>query len=224
MAGKKLSGVKVTTPKFRVNWPHVLTPQDPRPGDAANKKPQYSVQMLFDKEAMATPEFAKVKAALLAAGVEAWGADRKLWPVLKSTPFKDQGTALKKRDNGEEYLPDGYTKGCIMLSAHSNQQPGLIDGKKNKILDESEFYSGCYARAVVVFKAYNFLGEGLTCYLQHVQKISDGGSLSGRTTAEDSFSPLEDESGFETPTDAAGGDDLLGGAPVAAPAADPLGV
>ena len=201
---KKLSGVKVTTPKFRANWAYILKPRPQRAEDVqANKKPQYSITCLFEKG----QDLTVLKKAIIGAGAEAWGPNRKEWPKLKSTPFKDQGTALRTRKEGDgsEYLPDGYTPGAVMMEAKTYNIPGLVDQKLNKIINETDFYSGCYALAVVVFKAYEFKGFGITCYLQHVQKHSDGESLAGRTTAETEFTALD------TPDESVGDIDLSGG-------------
>ena len=55
------------------------------------------------------------------------------------------------------------------------------------------------------------ISKGITCYLQHVQKMADGDSLAGKTKAEDEFSALDTEDSFETPaTETASEDGLFG--------------
>ena len=199
---KKTTGVKVTTPKFRATWVFLFRP---RPNvREPHKKPQYSVTMLFEKG----QDLAVLKQAALEAGIQAWGP-KEGWPELNSTPFKDQASALKRREDGSEYLPDGYTPLAMMIEAKTNQIPGVVDQKCQPIIDETDFYSGCYARAVVVFKAYEYLGKkGITCYLQHVQKWADGDSLAGRAKAEDSFEAITPIGGNAQETGSP--DDLLG--------------
>lgn len=183
MAKRKLKGIKVTTPKARASWVFLFRP---RPAREEGKKPQYSLTLLFEKG----EDLTGLKRACIAAGEEAWGP-QKQWPKNLYTPFKDQGDALRTRDDGTEYLPDGYTSGAIFLEAKTFQQPGIVDQRRQPILDETQFYAGCYCRASIVFKAYDFLGKkGITCYLQHVQKWAEGEPLAGRTKAEDSFEAI----------------------------------
>ena len=58
-----------------------------------------------------------------------------------------------------------------------------------EILDQSEVYSGCYARANISFYAYNTNGnKGIACGLNAIQKIRDGEPLGGtRVSVEDAF-------------------------------------
>lgn len=188
MAKGKNTGVRYVTPKFRASWCYVIRP---RPEKTAQGKDQYSITMLFEKG----QDLTELKKAILQAGVNEWGEDRSKWPKLKSTPLKDQGDALRKREDGTEFLPDGYTPGALYMEAKTYQKPGLVDQKLTEIIDETQFYSGCWARAEVMFKTYDFKGQGITCYLQHVQKVADGDPLGGRTRPEDAFSAIEDAGG-----------------------------
>jgi len=207
----KLKGVRFQTGKFRANWVHVIKP---RPKKSADEKTKYTITMLFEKG----QDLTELKKAIFAAGVEAWGADTKKWPRLKSTPMKNQGEQLKRRDDGTEFLPDGLVAGAYMMEAHTyNTPPGCVDQQKIEITDETQFYSGCYARASVVFKVYDFQGTGITCYLQNVQKWADGKPLAGRPRAEDEFSAIEVD-----PSVLDGGEDAGAGAGVGGAAGDPL--
>lgn len=193
----KVKGVKVVTPVFRANWINVFKPRESM---EAGKKPQYSVTCLFKKG----ENLDVLKEAANKAIIEAWGADKTKWPKEMKLPFKDQGVALKTRDDGTEYLPNGYEKGAVYFEAKTVNKPGVVDANAQPILDETELYSGCYMRASVVFKAYDYLGKkGITVYLQNLQKVKDGESLAGKTRAEDEFSAIKDDFMAE------GGDDLL---------------
>ena len=62
------------------------------------------------------------------------------------------------------------------------------------ILDRSEVYSGCYARVSLNFYAFNSNGnKGIACGLGNIQKIRDGESLGGKTTAADDFGAVVDD-------------------------------
>lgn len=184
MSGKP-KGVRCITPKFRANWVFLF---EPKKATRANQKPRYSITCLFEKG----QDLSEMNKLILQAGKEMWGDNQKKWPKLSYLPIKDQGTALRKNDEGEEYLPPGYEAGAKFMQAHTYTPPGVIGPDKAKILDPDEVYSGCYMRASVVFKAYDVDGQrGVSCYLQNVQKIADGERLGGRVLAEDEFSAIE---------------------------------
>lgn len=66
----------------------------------------------------------------------------------------------------------------------------------NKIIrfDVGEVYSGCYARVSLNFYAFNSNGnKGIACGLGNIQKIRDGESLGGKTTAADDFGAVVDD-------------------------------
>lgn len=166
----------VMTPEFRVSYPYVFKPQQPMKG-SEGKDPKYSVVMLFKKG----EDLSKLKAAAQAAAVEKWGADQAKWPKNLRVPFRDQG----------EKESEGYEEGAVFVTATSKAKPGLVDANLNHIIDESEFYAGCYARATVRAFAYDNAGNrGISFGLQNVQKLRDGESLSGRVKAEDEFQPI----------------------------------
>lgn len=186
MSGQvKLKGVTLITPKFRANWVYLF---EPRESNQEGKKPQYSVTCLFEKGQDLKP----LNDAILAAITEKYGVDRNKWPKMAYLSLKDQGTALRVKD-GQEILPPGYTPGALYMEAKSYTQPGITGPKKEQLLP-SDLYSGCYMRAEVTFKVIEYLGKvGVTCYVQNVQKWSDGEKLGGgRIPAEDAFSAIDE--------------------------------
>ena len=63
-----------------------------------------------------------------------------------------------------------------------------MDRKVKPILDQSEVYSGCYAKVSINFYAFNTNGnKGVACGLGNIQKVKDGEPLSGRSNASDDF-------------------------------------
>lgn len=71
-----------------------------------------------------------------------------------------------------------------------------MDAKVQPILDQSEVYSGCYGKISVTFYGYNSNGNrGIAAGLGNIQKLRDGESLGGRTSAADDFQ-TEDEDDF----------------------------
>lgn len=176
----------VKTPKFRTSFVNVFQPR------AANEnaKPKYSLAMLFPEDA----DLSALKKAAQAAAKEKWGD--KIPKNLKS-PFLDAG----------DYEYDGYEPGMTLVRATSIQKPGVVDQKVEPIIEESEFYSGCYARATVRAFAYDNSGNrGVSFGLQNVQKLGDGDPLGGRTRPEDDF-----EAAGDVDTDSEGGADAVFG-------------
>ena len=169
------------TSKFRVSFPTVFKARAGQDGG----KEKFSIAMLFPKESDLTGEdladhqrfMSAAKTAAHAAAKEKWGD--KIPKNLK-TPFLDAGN----------YDYEGYEPGGILIRASSLQKPGVVDSKVQPIIDESEFYPGCYARATIRAFAYDAQGNrGVSFGLQNVQKLADGDPLGGRTRAEDDFSP-----------------------------------
>ena len=172
----------VMTPKFRASFANVF-----RPGKAMEdgQEPKYGVMMLFDKDA----DLSALKAAAQQAVVDEWGADKAKWPKNLRSPFRDQG-----EKDGEAFVA-----GAMFVTATSKQKPGLVDQRNQPIIDESEFFSGCYARATVRAFAYDKAGNrGVAFGLQNVQKLADGEPLGGaRVAAEKEFEPVETGGGTD---------------------------
>ncbi len=180
----------IMTPEFRVCFPFVFRPQKPID---PTKEGKFSVVMLFPLGA----NLEVLKKIAMDAIVEKWGADRTKWPKLK-TPFRDQG----------EKTQEGYVKGAIFITATAKQKPGLVDSSVQPIIDETQFYAGCYARATVRAFTYDINGnKGVAFGLQNIQKTRDGESLSGRVNAEKEFAPIADAE-MPAGTDASGVFDL----------------
>jgi len=145
-------------------------------------KEKYSISILIDKSDKKQKK--KIDAAIQAA-IEA-GAT-----VLKG---KKKGLKLPLRDGDEDREGDGAYENCWFLNANSDQQPGILDEHKNEILDERQFYSGCYGYASINFFAYNRKGNvGVGVGLNHLMKTKAGEPLSGRGSAEDDFADIEVE-------------------------------
>jgi hypothetical protein len=168
-----ISAKKVTTPEFRVSFPAVFKPKAFEQQEA-----KYSIVMLFDKRV----DLKDLKRAALNAAIEKWGP-KEGWPKIR-LPFK----------NGDEKQDlQGYP-GTIVVNASSKQRPGVVDKAVQPILDESQFYAGCYARATLIAFAYDKAGNrGIGFALQNIQKLRDGEPFSGRKKAEEEFDAVMDD-------------------------------
>lgn len=172
----------VLTPKFRVSFPYVFRPSKPM---QAGAEPKYSITMLFPKGA----DLSALKKAAVEACEEKWGADKTKWPKNLRNPFRDQGE--------KEF--EGYEAGATFITATSKQKPGLVDANVQDIIEEKDFYPGCFARASVRAFAYDQAGNrGVAFGLQNVQKLADGDPLGGRSRPSDDFEPVAGEGGAVT--------------------------
>lgn len=175
----------VMTPKFRVSYPNVFKPKK----NQLSGKDEYSVVALFPK---GTDLSVLQKAAKEA--IEAkWGPDKAKWPKNLRNPFRDQGERAKEDEaTGKLVLPAGYEEGAIYLNLKSSQRPGIVDQNVQDIIDESQFYAGCWARATVSCYAYDQAGNrGVAFGLGNIQKVAEGDPLGGRTRPQDDFAAID---------------------------------
>ena len=175
----------ITGPNTRWSYVNAWEPKSINGGT-----PKYSVSLIIPKSDTKTLE--KIKAALDAAYHE---GEAKLRGNGKSVPPM---TSLKLplRDGDTERPDDEAYRNSYFINANATNAPGIVDADRNEILTRSEVYSGVYGRASITFYAFNANGNrGITCSLNHLQKIKDGDALGGRSSAEDDFA-TEDEEDF----------------------------
>jgi hypothetical protein len=122
---------KVVTGEVRLSYANLWEPTSMEEG----QKKKYNTALLIPKKDKKTVE--KLKAAIEAAsllGKEKFG---KSWIPAKLKPCL--------RDGDEEKPDDENYAGHYFLNAKSAQQPVMVDRKGNRIVDQSEMYSGVYA-------------------------------------------------------------------------------
>lgn len=169
----------VVTGKVRLSYVHLFKPYTNQPG----AEPKYSVTILLPKSDVQTKQ--KIDAAIEAAkqlgAANKWGG---IIPPQIAICVHD-GDGVRPSDG----MPFGEEcKGHWVFTASSKQVPQIVDVNLNPIINESEIYSGIYARVSVNFFPYNNAGKkGIGCGLGNVQKLEDGEPLGNRTTAADDF-------------------------------------
>ena len=169
---EKKKFAKVTTPYFRVSFPHVFKAHSA----FKDQDPAYSLQMLFPKSADLTEMKEAVKRVLK----EKW-PDKEKRPKDLRSPFRD----------GDEKDLDEY-KGMTYVNAKSKMRPGIVDKDRQEIIDPQEFYAGCWARATLSVYAYDFAGNrGAGFGLQNLQFVKDDKSFSGKKNAKDDFEMID---------------------------------
>ncbi|GHV27352.1 hypothetical protein FACS18948_4590 [Clostridia bacterium] len=168
---------KVITGEVRLSYTNIWEAHS-----VNGSEPKYGCAVLIPKTDVKTYE--KINTAINAAYRD---GSAKLKGNAKSVP----ALAILKtplRDGDIDRVDDEAFAGCWFLNANSKQRPGVVDQQRAPITDQSEIYSGVYARISITFYAFNTNGNrGIACDLGNVQKLRDGKPLAGKSRAEDDF-------------------------------------
>lgn len=180
---------KIITPVFRLSYPALF---EARYNELA-KREQFQISMLFDKKTAAT-DLKAMKELMAKVATWRFGAGAK----GLMNPFKDGDTdtneagELKKEKNPS-------IAGMIVLNSWSKNKPGLVNARKETIIDPDEVYGGCYCRAQLNAYAYEMgKNRGVSFGLLHVQKVKDGDPFGTRTRPEDAFEAVENAGSEES--------------------------
>lgn len=180
---------KVITGKVRLSYANVFHPKAINGGEE-----KYSTAVLIPKSDKKTVD--KIKAAIEEAKQEGkekkWGGKvpgRGSWAL---------------RDGDEEFPDDEVYAGHYFLNASNKQKPGIarpigknkVTGKTDfeEITDETEVYSGCYAKLSLNFYPFDANGnKGVAVGLNHIVKVADGEPLGGGASLSADFADEEFE-------------------------------
>lgn len=173
---------KVVTGKVRFSYVHVFEPYAMNEGD----KPKYSICVLIPKKDKET--VTKIKNA-----IEVVKESYK--SVLQDKNGKiPSSIRIPLRDGDVEREGDEAFAGCYFLNANTQRRPQVVDEDLNPIIDPNEFYSGCYGRVSLNFFGFNSNGnKGIGAGLNNLQKLEDGESLMGGSTAAQDFGSSDDD-------------------------------
>lgn len=169
----------VVTGKVRLSYVHLFTPYAAQQG----QEPKYSTTILLPKSDITTKQ--KIDAAINAAiqqGVSKnWNGVR---PPILAIPIHD-GDGVRPSDG----MPfNAECKGHWVFTASSKQKVEVVDINLNPIMDQTQVYSGIYARVSIRFYPFNTNGKkGVGCGLYPVQKLEDGEPLGGGVSAAEAF-------------------------------------
>ena len=157
---------RVMTGKVRLSYVHLFKPYAAEKG----QEEKYSCTILVPKTDVQTKM--KLDAAINAA--------------------IEKGNGVRPSD-GQEFGPECKGHWVFTASAKIDYQPGIVDVRAQPILNQSEIYSGIYARVSVNFFPYAVSGKkGIGCGLGNVQKLMDGEPLSAvGIKAENEFDEVE---------------------------------
>ena len=163
----------ITTGEVRLSYVHLFKPYAYQPG----QEEKFSCTILVPKTD--TDTMSRINAAIEAAKQkgtsEKWNGQ---CPPILPTPVYD-GDGVRPSD-GMAFGPECKGHWVFTASAKADYPPEVVDTQGNPIINQSEVYSGMYARVNVTFFPYAFGGKkGVGCGLGPVQKRRDGESLGG---------------------------------------------
>ena len=160
-----MSETKVMLKNVRFSYAHVFEPTAAE--DGGEKK--YNISIIIPKDD-------KVNIKIAKAGIEA--------AKQEGLATKWNGKLPKKyeeplKDGDKEKEDDPAYSGCLYLNAKSKKKPGIIDRNKQEIVDDDEFYSGCYGFVTLNFFPYDKGTGGVAAGLGNIMKTKDGERLGG---------------------------------------------
>ena len=161
------------TPPGILSYPHFFKAR-PR---AKNAEAVYSGSLLFDEKATKHPAFKELMAACEAAA-------REMFP--KGKFGKNIRSPFRNADEKED-MPEGIV---TFINPWCKEKPGVVDARREDVLDASDVWAGQLCRFSVAPFAYENSGNrGVSLYLHNVQILKSEGMerIDGRRSAKDTF-------------------------------------
>lgn len=180
---------RVVTGKVRLSFPHLFEPYSMNP---EKDDPKYSVMLLIpksDKDTLSKIREAEKEAAEIGKNTKFSGKI----PANLASIIKDGD-----EDGSAEDYPERAGMIYMTISADRKFKPGIVDKNVSDILDQSEVYSGVYAKVSMTAFPYKFGDgpggkKGISFGLNNVQILGGGDSLAGGKRAEEEFEAVGDE-------------------------------
>jgi hypothetical protein len=193
---------------IRVSFPNIIEATRSQMFPDADKR--FRCDLIFDKT---DPQFPAVMALIGEAAAEKWQSHAPT--VLQNMDVKNRcwgrGEEKVKAKTFEVY--DGYTNGMFIKTSNYEDNPPVIfnadampveNGTPMRQMEARKIYGGCYANAVLSFKAWDNNGSrGVRCTLVAIQFAKDGAPF-GEAPPDltGMFAPVQ---GATPPVPAAGG-------------------
>jgi hypothetical protein len=171
------------TGKVRLSYVHVF---EPYTSDPEENEPRYSAVLIIPKSDKKTiSALRKAQQAALEAGKDT-RFNGKIPKVWKDTIH--DGDEEADLDKNPEY------EGCWYMNVSSKTRPAIADRAAQPILDQTEVYSGCYARVKLGAFAFAAQGsKGVSFGLNGLQKLADGEPLGAVAMKAEDFEAVEDD-------------------------------
>jgi hypothetical protein len=180
-----VDNAKVKTGKVRLSYVNLIEPRIKEDGTDS-----YQVTLLIPKTDTVT------LSAIKRAQTAAFEAEK--LGKLKGKTFASIVNTLHDGDEEKDISAYPEYAGHMYISVSSRKPVPLfdIDGRKldhHDADDRITLYSGCYAKAIINFRAFNSSGnKGVSGFLSGVKKVSDGEPLAGSVVTADDFEDGED--------------------------------
>ena len=173
---------RILTPEFRVCFPNVFRP---RKKENPSDKTVFDVTMIFEKDT----DLSGFKKLIEEATQEKWGGTP---PAGLRSPIR-VGTKKDKDPRGYENVREEFKgKYVIVARSYGETPPGVLNERKEHIMDHSTFYGGCYAVAYVSAYGYhNGHNKGVSICLEGIMKVKDGEHFVSRPKVEDMFESFQ---------------------------------
>lgn len=174
----------VVTGRVRLSYLNVVTARAMDEGET----PKFSTAVLVPKKinGKTNPDIAKIDAAIEAAKLQ--GKSKKYGGTI---PAK---LKLPWRDGDEEKPEDEAYAGHLFFNASNTRKPILLGADKRPLENESDLYSGCYARLVINLFPFAGKSKGVAVSLESILKLEDGESLGGGiVTYDDAVAAFSDD-------------------------------
>jgi hypothetical protein len=179
------------TPVGRASYANVWEPKE-----MPNGEMMYSVAILFPKGN--EDDIKSIKRAIMSAAKEKWGEDKTKWPKQLDNPLRDGD--VKADDGGG----DSY-RGNFFLNTKAKVAPGIVGPNAKPLMNQDDFYSGCWCRAQINLYGYDKAGnKGVGVGLSNLMKVKDDDRLDNRMNATDAFSTYAQSEDDSQPSDTGG--------------------
>lgn len=166
----------IKTPEFRASFVCVFEPKA-NPNSETDDK-FYSVVMLFDKDKI---DIKEIRNHVEELKKSKWTKVPKIqWPIIR---------------DGDDEERDGYENHWV-IRAKTKIRPKVLNQLMKEVTSEEDFFSGCYAKAVISFSTYDKgVNKGVCCWLHGLQKTKEGEPFVSSVDVDDFFEIIEmDES------------------------------
>jgi hypothetical protein len=184
--------VKLWTPPFVIGFPSLFTARKGESDDGSETKAKFGCTAIWTP-ANFTPAHKKLWQDILDA------LNEESVRVFKK-PWKELPANVKRglRNGNEKPDLDGFGEGTRFASLTSNLKPGVVDINGNEIIDPSEVFAGCIARATVNVYSYSNKGKGVALGLYNIQILAGEGHakvrrLDGRGNPGADFDEVESD-------------------------------
>lgn len=192
------TGNRIILKNVRLSYTNFFEPR-PSDKDDPDSPLKYSTAMIIPKD---HPQVEALKKLIDALGKSKFGEN---WKKIKrkGNPLKDPDAEYKaerarleadSEDPDDAVKPDESVRGCYVINASSKRQPQVVDRKLQRIMDDSEIWSGCYGNVSLGGFAYDKdTNKGVAMGLNNVQMVKEGDRLGGAPNADEEFESVDDD-------------------------------